>query len=309
LWTPCHHRLERWALAIELLPRRLDVFHSPDFIPPAFGAKRRVITVHDLNFLYFPHYLTAESRRYYVDQISWAVRVADQIIADSKHTRCDLIERLQVPAGKVTTIYLAANPIYTTVPSAAAVGATLARYNLPRDFILFVGTLEPRKNIPTLLRSYAQVRATAGIDVPLVLVGGEGWLYEEVFHSVEKLKLGEHVRHLRGLADEQLVHLYHAAALLALPSHYEGFGLPPLEAMHCGCPVVVSNRGSLPEIVGSAGMVLDAEDVEAWAEALVRLMGDAGLRERMAKAGHEQAQRFTWRATAQATLRLYEGKC
>ena len=306
LWTPCHHRWERWALAAELLRHRLDVFHSPDFIPPQRGAKRRIITVHDLNFIYFPQFLTDESRRYYSGQIEWAVQAADHIAADSHATRSDLIERLQAPPEKVTTIHLAANPVYGAYYPAATVDETLARYNLPRGFILFVGTLEPRKNVPTLIRAYHSLRQEALVDAPLVLAGGKGWMYDEIFATIEALALRDHVRHLSGVGDEQLAHLYTAAGVLATPSYYEGFGLPALEAMHCGCPVIASNRGSLPEIVGPAGVLLDdPDDVPAWAHAIGRVLADSNLRVQMIARGYAQARQFSWERTAAATLDLY----
>ncbi|MCA9973580.1 MAG: glycosyltransferase family 4 protein [Anaerolineales bacterium] len=307
LLTPCHHRLEKWALGVELLPHRLDVLHSPDFIPPAFGARRRIITVHDLNFLYFPQFLTPASLRYYRDQIDWACRQADHISADSHATRQDLIDRLGVPPRKVTTVHLAANPLYARPYPPEAIAATLAKHNLPRGFILFVGTLEPRKNLPTLIRAYARLRAETAVDVPLILVGGKGWIYEDVFETIEAAGVRPYVRHLSGIFDEELAHLYHAAGVLVTPSFYEGFGLPALEAMHCGCPAVVSRRGSLPEIVGPDGlMVDDPEDVEAWAALLARVLTDSALRARAVAAGHAQAQTFSWAAAAAKTLQLYE---
>ncbi len=307
LLTPCHHRLEKWALGTELLPLRLDVLHSPDFIPPAFGARRRIITVHDLNFIFYPQFLTVESLRYYRDQIQWACRVADHIVADSHATRQDLLDRLGVPPTKVTTVHLAANPLYAQPYAAAVVDATLAKYDLPQGFILFVGTLEPRKNVPTLVRAYGLLRQR-GIDVPLILVGGKGWIYDEIFATIAELGLQNHVRHLSGIFDVELAHLYHGAGVLVTPSFYEGFGLPALEAQHCGCPVVVSRRGSLPEIVGLQGMMVDdPEDVAAWVDILYRVLTDSQLRAEMVKGGYAQAQAFSWGKTAVALQKIYLG--
>lgn len=307
LWTPCHHRLERWALAAELLPRRFDVLHSPDFIPPQLPTTRRIITVHDLNFIFYPQFLTADSLRYYAGQIEWAVRVADHISADSEATRQDLIDQLAVPPEKVTTVHLAVNPLYQRPYSAAAIDHTLRQHNLPRGFILFVGTLEPRKNIPTLLKAYHQLRQETAVDVPLILVGGRGWHNQAIFDTIDALDLHDHVRHLSGIFDEQLAHLYHAAAVLVTPSHYEGFGLPALEAMTCGCPAVVSRRGSLPEIVGPNGvMVDDPDDVTAWAETLHRVLTDSDLRQTMIENGRSHATTFSWQKAARQTLAIYE---
>ena len=308
LWTPCHHRLERLALSAELLPHRLDVLHSPDFIPPQLGGKRRIITVHDLNFIYYPQFLTAESLRYYAEQIEWAVRVAEHISADSHATRNDLIEKLDVPPEKVTTVHLSVNPLYQRSYSEKDIHETLKRHNLPTGFILFVGTLEPRKNVPTLIKAYHQLRQEARVDVPLILVGGKGWIYDEIFATIDALGLQEHVRHLSGIFDEQLAHLYHAAGVLVTPSHYEGFGLPALEAMNCGCPAVVSNRGSLPEIVGPNGVMIDnPDDISAWANILQQVLTDSAIRDEMIENGRIHAATFSWEKAAQQTLNIYSG--
>lgn len=306
LFTPCHHRFERWLLSMELLPRKLDLLHSPDFIPPAFGASRHLITVHDLNFLYYPEYLTAESRSYYAGRIEWAVKKADHIVADSEHTRQDLIERLQTPPEKVTTVHLAASPIFAQEFSAEEIDRTLAAFGLAPGYILFVGTLEPRKNVPTLLRAFDLVRRATALEIPLVLVGRKGWLYDEIDEVMVSLGLEEHVRHLPNVSDRQLAHLYQQAGVLALPSHYEGFGFPVLEAMHCGCPVIASNRASLPEVAGDAAILLEPDDAEAWAAALEQVLTDQMKRTELIVAGKRQACRFNWTKTAAATLKIYE---
>jgi glycosyltransferase involved in cell wall biosynthesis len=305
LWTPCHHRLEKWSLAAEITPNRIDILHSPDFIPPAFGAKTRIITIHDLNFLYYPEYLSPESRRYYLDQIRWAAVSANHIIADSECTRQDLINDLDVPASKVTTVHLAANPIYSLQQTPEMIEETLQRFSLSAGFVLFVGTLSPRKNVTTLLKAFHLLGLEQGFDLPLVIVGKKGYQSSRLFEEIKELNLESMVKHLDNVEDEQLAALYSAASVLGMPSHYEGFGLPPLEAMHCGCPIVASNRSSLPEIVGEAGIYCEPNDHRSWAEALLTVITDSDKRQKMIDAGHKQSEKFTWSSTAKKTLKLY----
>lgn len=304
LWTPCHHWLERWALGVEIARLRLDLLHSPDFIPPAFGARRFVITVHDLNFLYYPQFLTDESRRYYNRQIAWAVRQAHHILADSEATRADLIRHLEVPPEKVTTVYLAADPAFRPLPP-LQVEERLAHYGLTRGYLLFVGTLEPRKNLPGLFAALRILLDRRETEAPLVVVGQRGWLCEEIFAAVDDLGLGRQVHFLHGVHDSDLPALYNGAALLVIPSFYEGFGLPALEAMACGTPVVVSSRGSLPEVVAEAGVQVDPEKPEAIAEGLAMVLNQAELRARLRAAGLARAAQFTWEKTARRTLEIY----
>lgn len=307
LWTPSHHLFEKWSVSLELLPHRLDLLHSPDFIPPLKGAKRHVITIHDLNFLFYPQFLTKESQRYYVGQIDWAVKTAEAIAADSETTRQDIIEQLGVPGDKVKTIHLAANPLYEEPIPESEVAKTLVKYNLPPGFILFVGTLEPRKNLPLLIQAYKLLRLERWTNIPLILVGNKGWIFEKIFATVHELDLQAHIRHFSGILDEELAHFYRAAGVLVMPSHYEGFGLPVLEAMHCGCPVIASDRAALPEVVGDAGLLLDPNGPNAWADAIYRVLTDSGLRTKLVGNGRKQAQKFTWQKTAEQTLELYHG--
>ncbi len=302
-WTPPHNRWERWALGAELAPLRLDLFHSADFIPPAWGARHFVITVHDLNFLYYPQYLTAEARRYYNDQIRWAVDRADAISADSHATKRDLVALLGVPEERVTVVHLGADPAFHSLPE-ANVAAVLERYGLAPGYLLFVGTWEPRKNLPGLLEALS-VLHRRGERRHLVIAGRPGWLYEEIFTRVQALNLEPWVHFIEQVPADDLVAFYNGALLLAMPSFYEGFGFPALEALQCGTPAVVADRASLPEVVGEAGLLIDPESPEAIAEACLRVAQDADLRLRCREAGFRHAALFTWESTAQKTLAIY----
>ncbi len=305
LWTPSHHRLEQYSLHLEISGLDLDVLHSPDFIPPFRRNCKSIITIHDLAFLLYPHFLTKESARYY-GQIDQAVKRTDHIIAVSESTRQDTIRLLGAPEHKITVIYESANPVYRPVDNREALEQTKSKYHISGDFILFVSTIEPRKNLPTLLKAYRQLLDSYKANVKLAVVGRRGWLSEEVFTLVDKLKLTNDVFFLGRVTGEDLLHLYNAAQLLAQPSFYEGFGLPPLEAMACGTPVVVSNVSSLPEVVGDAGLLVDPEDVSELAVAIWRVLTDQALRADLIAKGLKRARCFSWEKTARQTLELYQ---
>lgn len=304
-WTPAHHRIETLALGAELLPWRLDLLHSPDFIPPRWGYRRSVITVHDLAFLRYPEFLTAESRRYYNSQIAYAVRRAHAISADSQATRDDLVNLLGVAPDKVTVIHLGLDPEFRPRP-AGDVQATLARHGLARGYLLFVGTFEPRKNVPTLLQAFARLRGRAPDAPPLVLAGLKGWLFDETMALARSLGLEPHLRLLEDLPSGDLPELYTGAGAFVLPSHYEGFGFPVLEAMGCEVPVVIANRASLPEIAGDAALQINPDDPDELAQALHHVLSDSTLRAELVRRGRERVKQFTWEKTAHATLELYE---
>ncbi len=302
--TPSHHRLERWVLSAELIPRRLDLLHSPDAIPPARAGRRHVITIHDLHYLHYPQFMTADSRRYYSGQIGWAVRRADHILASSQATRADLVALLSVPEDKITVHMLGVDDLFQPAP-AETIQACRARWSLPAQYLLFVGTFEPRKNIPALLHAYDLLRHDLPDAPPLVLAGRRGWLYDDIHRTVETLALGDHVIWVENPPRDDLPALYSGAAALALPSHYEGFGLTALEAMACGTPPVVSDRSSLPEVVGDAGLLVNPDDAGSIAGALRRLLTDSALRDTLRAAGLARARTFTWRRTAEIVREVY----
>lgn len=305
LWTPSHHRLEQLVLPVEISPLRLDILHSPDFIPPFRRDYKSVITVHDLAFLLYPHFLTEESARYY-GQIDQAVRHADHIVADSVSTKRDVINFLGVPEGKITVIYAAADSAYRPIKDEQVLSQIRAKYNLDTTFLLFVSTIEPRKNLPTLLRAFRQLLDHYKLDVKLAVAGQRGWFCGEVFAVADELALDERVAFLDHVPLEDLVALYNAARMLVHPSFYEGFGLPPLEAMSCGTPTIVANVSSLPEVVGDAGLLVAPEHTAAWTVAMWRLLTDDELHAELSEKGLARSRLFSWDKAARQTLDLYE---
>jgi len=304
LLTPSHHRLEQLTLPIEISAARLDVLHSPDFIPPFLRNCRSVITIHDLVFMLYPHFLTKDAARYY-GQIDQAVRRTDAIIAVSQATRCDVMRLLGVPERKVTVIYEAASPLFRPIKTPELRQRVRGRFGIPGEFILFVSTIEPRKNVPTLLRAFRQFLDAYRREVKLVLAGEKGWLFDEVFRVVTELKLEKEVLFLGRVSTEELLWLYNAAEALVAPSIYEGFGLTPLEAMACGTPVIVSNVSSFPEIVGDAGLLIDPGCTDELVVAMQRILSDSELRASLIEKGLKRAALFSWDKAAQETLALY----
>jgi len=304
LWTPAHHRIERFALSMELLPRNLDVYHSPDFIPPYRGAKKHIITIHDLSFLHYPQYLTADSRRYYNTQIEAACHHADHILAVSEATKRDIMHFLQIAPGKITVQPHGVDQKFHPLTDAEVQKAN-ASLHLPCDYILHVGTWEPRKNILGLLKAYRLVLDDFPDAPPLVLVGRAGWLFEETQSQIEQLNLNNYLIWRDDIADAQLPVVYNMARVLVSPSFYEGFGMPALEAMACGTVPIVSNLSSFPEVVGTVGLRIDPHDSVDIAAALKQTLTDDNWLQQQSRQAMERAALFTWEKSAQIALTTY----
>ncbi len=302
--VPSHHRLESWLLPWAVDPLEVDVYHSPDFIPPRRITCPSVVTIHDLAFLIYPHFLTRESARYY-GQIDRGVRAADHIIAVSQSTKHDLVRLLGAPEDKVSVIYEAADPMFHPIDSQTALQHVQALFNLSSDFILFVSTIEPRKNVNGLLRAYHRLREDYRLTPHLVLAGSPGWLSDDVYRLVDELKLRPYCHFLGHVSNCDLLQLYNAALCLVHPAFYEGFGLPPLEAMACGTPAIVANVSSLPEVVGDAALLVNPEQDEEITVALMRLLTDTALREELRTKGLLRASAFSWEGAAEQTMTVY----
>lgn len=293
-WEQC---IQPWALIRE----RVDLLHGLALVGPLLATRPIVLTIHDLSFLHFPHNFRAGRRLYLRLFTKWSVRRARRVIAPSESTRRDILDRYGVPADRVDRIYYGLDPIFRPLPL-DQVAEFRARQGLPDQFLLFVGTLEPRKNVTRLIEAYARLPQSRP---PLYIVGGKGWLYDEVFASVEVLGLGGSVRFAGHVPGQELPWWYNAAELFVYPSLYEGFGLPPLEAMACGTPVITSGVSSLPEVVGSAGITVDPLDVDALTGAMARVLADAEQRRMMQTAGLAQARTFSWQSAARHTVSSY----
>lgn len=303
------HRL-RLPLPVDLLTGPVDLFHSPDFTLPPLRRGKAIVTVHDLSFLRYPQGAEPNLRAYLERVVPRAVARADLVLADSQNTRDDLIELLGVEPDNIEVVYPGVEARFRPVEDQDLLARIRARYGLDARFILSVGTLEPRKNVARLIEAYALLRdqgpRTKDQGLRLVIAGGKGWLYEGIFDKVEELGLGDEVRFLGFVPDEDLPALYNLADLFVFPSLYEGFGLPPLEAMACGVPVVTSNVSSLPEVMGEAGLMVPPEDVEGLAEAMARALEDRTWREEAVQRGLARARTFTWRAAAERLIKLYK---
>jgi glycosyltransferase involved in cell wall biosynthesis len=300
------HRLNL-PLPVELATGRLDVLHSPDFVLPPVRRARTLLTVHDLSFLRFPECFAPPLLEYLTRNVPRSVARADLVLADSQSTHDDLGNLLGVPAERMRVLYPGGEPHRRPTVDPYSLQGALDRYAITRPYILAVGTLQPRKNYVRLIKAYALMRREHAVPHQLVIVGGRGWLFQEIDDTIRDLRLESQVR-LAGYAPEgDLTALYQGAEMLAFPSLYEGFGLPVLEAMACGTPVITSTTSSLPEAAGSAALLVDPLDVAALAEALWRLVDDEALRNSLRTQGFQQVKRFSWAASARQLRAIYHG--
>jgi glycosyltransferase involved in cell wall biosynthesis len=292
-----------WPHAATASRLGLDVLHYPNQFGGAFlpRSPARVVTLHDLTPLLFPELHPWIRVATFRLQLRRALARAAHVIVDASHTKQDLVERGWAPADKVSVVPLGVGGAFRTPCD----GRAADRFDLPERFILTVGVLEPRKNHLGLLHALQRLHA-AGEAVHVVIVGREGWHWQDPLERPEMAPLRPWIRILRNVSEEELVAIYRRASVFAYPSLYEGFGLPVLEAMVCGVPVVASNRSSLPEVAGDAALLVDPTDPEALAGALRATLRDGALRERLVSAGHARARDFSWQRTAEETLAIYE---
>lgn len=296
----------RLPVPVQLFMGGIDLFHSPDFVlPPVRGRVPTIVTVHDLSFIHYPETFPANLVAYLNRVVPWSVGRASHILADSLSTSRDLQALWGVTPERITVLYSGVNERFKPVRDQATLAAARQRYGLDEPYVLAVGTVQPRKNYEMLIRAFRPVAER--YPHSLIIVGGKGWLDEGLPREIERQGLQGRVRLAGFLDDADLPAVYSAADLLAFPSLYEGFGLPLLEAMACGTPVITSNTSSLPEVASDeSAILLSPHDEGAWTTALLRLLGDDGARRDLIAAGFARSAQFSWRAAARQLAALYE---
>jgi glycosyltransferase involved in cell wall biosynthesis len=308
---------ERWANIIwhrlqvpipaDWLTGPVDVYHSPDFVLPPVRGARSIVTVHDLAFLLYPECADAHLRAYLEKTVPRSVQRADFVVADSENTRNDVIVLLGVPPEQVTVVPGGVDPVFQPVDDPERLAALRQSIGLDETtpYILFIGVIEPRKNLMGLIEAFDILKSRRPLPHKLVVAGRRGWLSDSTMERAERSAYRSDIIFPGFIPDGELPTLYSAAEAFAFPSHYEGFGLPVLEAMACGTPVVASRASSLPEVVGDAGMQVDPNDPERLASALELLALNPEMRADFSARGLERAKLFSWDAAARVMLDVY----
>ncbi|MGH9752280.1 MAG: glycosyltransferase family 4 protein [Blastocatellia bacterium] len=294
-------------LTYELFRRPVDVLHV-QFTAPPFCRVPVVASIHDLSFERMPETFTRRGSFQLKLTVRWTAKKAARVATISEFSRQDLLNIYKLPPEKVVVTYCGVESGFTPHPSGPNEAEEVrGRFGISRDFLLAVGSLQPRKNLVRLIRAYARLRSEREDFRPqLVIVGRKLWLASEIFDEALRHRWADDVILTGYVADEDLPPLYRAARAFVYPSLFEGFGLPPLEAMACGTPVVTSNVSSLPEVAGGAALLIDPNDEQALANALIEIANNERLRAELREKGIAQAKKFTWRAAAEQTLRLYQ---
>ncbi|WP_083810054.1 glycosyltransferase family 4 protein [Methanothermococcus okinawensis] len=304
---PFGHEIQKMIITPNTLKKHdFDIVHDVYHFGPFLSLKKpkKILTVYDLTPLLYSETHKKSKVLMHKYLFPLILKNSNKIISISHHTKQDIIKYFKIPEDKIKVIHLAANENYKPLKE-KEINEVKQKYNLNYPFILYVGGLEPKKNIPTLLKALYKLKKQ-GINHKLILTGVKRWKYKSIFETIEKLNLQKDVIFTGYVPDEDLPALYNAADLFVYPSLYEGFGLPPLEAMACGTPVITSNTSSLPEVVGDAGIMINPYNVDELAKAMNEVLTNEGLREELSKKGLERAKLFSWKKCAEEHLKVYE---
>ncbi len=296
----------QFILSRELKKHKLDLLHCPAFKAPLKSPVPLVVTFYDIHILKHPHDYNLWLSSYLNFMLPKIAKTADKIITISEFSRRDIVNTLSIPEEKVTVTYCGVNDTFRVTTDNALKNNILKKYKLNKKFILYVGALQPRKNIPALLKAYSELKKNHGFDYDLVLVGSTGWRNKRIFTLIEKLGLNNDVRFLGHVPEADLPVIYSLAEFFVYPTFFEGFGMPVLEAMSCGCPVITSDTSSLPEVVGDAGIMVDPGNTQELKNAMLRLSRDHSLKNELKEKGIRRAKMFSWDKCARETLGVYK---
>jgi glycosyltransferase involved in cell wall biosynthesis len=292
---------EQSAWPIQAARVGVDLLHSMAFVTPILTRIPTIVTVYDLSFVHFPEKFPTSQRLYLQTQTARSVKQAQRVITISEATRKDLYRHFNVPLEKIDVIFPGVEPHYQQLPQ-ESLNTFRDEKNLHKPFILHVGTLQPRKNIPVLLEALAALKNQ---DIELILAGGKGWLYDQIFSQIKDLGLADQVRFTGYVRDEELPFWYNAAKVLVFPSVYEGFGMPIIEAMACGTPVIAAHTSSIPEAGGEAALYFEPHDVEKLTQQLAEIFENDDLLHNMRQSGFMQSRKFSWERAGSETVRIY----
>lgn len=298
--------LERHPIPIEWIIGKLDIFHGPCYFIPNSLRCKLIVTIHDLMFFRYPEFLRPEWVVSLKKRIYASSKRADAVIAVSNFTKREITELLNIPEERIWVIYNGIASNFRPVNDKAKIEEMKSKYGVKSPYLLFVGNIEPKKNIETLIRAYVELRNSTIYKYSLLVVGKKAWHFPTVWHTVKQLNVEKDVIFLDIVDSDDLPYLYSGAEVFIFPSLFEGFGIPVIEAMACGTPVVASNLTSLPEIAGDAAVLVDPLNVEEITGAIYNVLSNSELRRQLVKKGLERAKDFSWEKTARETLALYK---
>ena len=305
--APAYSVREQVAVPLDLRREGIDLFHAPHYVLPPLTPCKAIVTIHDCIHLRFPQYLPNRLAYAYARSSLWmAAHRAERVLTVSEASKRDILRYFRIPESRIHVIHNAIDERFGTEPAEEEVTRVRERYQLNDPFVLYAGNIKPHKNLERLIEAFHLLRRQGHDHVKLLIIGDEISKYATLRRAVHRYKLHKHVRFFGFVPDKTLAILYRLAAVFVFPSLYEGFGLPPLEAMASGTPVVTSNISSLPEVVGDAALLIDPYSAEAIADAMRRVLTDAALRDDLRRRGLERARHFSWERSVTRVREIYD---
>jgi glycosyltransferase involved in cell wall biosynthesis len=305
--SPAYSIREQLSVPLDLRREGIDLFHAPHYVLPPLTPCKSIVTIHDCIHLRFPQYLPNKLGYAYARASLWvATHRSSRVLTVSEASKRDILRYFSVPSSKIDVIYNSIDERFTQMPDPEEIARVRERYQLNDPFVLYAGNIKPHKNLERLIEAFHMLRRGGMENVKLLIIGDEISKYATLRRAVHKHKLHKHVRFFGFVPDQTLAILYRLARVFVFPSLYEGFGLPPLEAMASGTPVITSNVSSLPEVVGDAALLIDPYEPEAIADAMRRVLTDEGLRNELRAKGLVRAGEFSWDRSIRRVREIYE---